>query len=290
MNGSGGLHLQGVQNFDVADTTSSAAADLTVSMILGNAGFIGGAAGGVNKLGSGTLTLTGVNTYTGNTTVQGGTLVLADNAGLTFRPGATGVTNSISGTGGTLTLDGDFYMDLTNPAALVNGSSWVLVDVGTFAWNPFTGNFTVTGGFIESSDVWTLMDGGKTWTFTESTGTLSLALAGYSGWAGPNAGGQDESADFDNDGVSNGVEYFMNSAAGFTANPALNGSNVISWTNGGNLAPGAYGTEFVVQTSNDLSVWTDVPVGSLTSNTAGLLSYTLTGTAPRFVRLKVTPN
>ena len=67
-------------------------------------------------------------------------------------------------------------------------------------------------------------------------------------------------------------------------------SLVYKWAPGGNIAPSAYGTEFVVQTSNDLSTWVDVPVGSLTSNTAGSLSYTLTGTAPQFVRLKVTPN
>lgn len=56
----------------------------------------------------------------------------------------------------------------------------------------------------------------------------------------------------------------MNSAPGFTASPALNGSNTITWPNGGNIASGAYGSEFVVQTSNDFAVWQDVLVGGLT--------------------------
>ena len=131
---------------------------------------------------------------------------------------------------------------------------------------------------------------GKTWFFTEATGELTLALAGYTGWAATDAGGQDASADFDMNGVSNGVEFFMNSAPRFTSNPSLDGTNTITWTNGDNLTPAECGTKFVVQTSNDLSVWQNVPVGGLTTNTAGSLSYTLAGPAPRFVRLQVIPN
>ena len=288
-----GYHLGTNTPFAINDATSSSATDLTVSGVLMNQTDSQAAAvGGLTKTGAGTMTLSGLNTYTGNTAVQGGTLVIADNAGLTFKIGASGVTNSISGTGTpNLTLDGDFTLDLSDPAAAVNGSSWMLVNVPTFAANPFSASFTViTAGFTEAANVWTKVDGSKTWTFTESTGTLSLALAGYSGWAATHAGGQTAVLDFDNDGTKNGLEYFMNSAAGFTANPTLNGSNTITWPNGGNTAPGAYGTEFVVQTSNDLATWVDVPAINLASNTTTLLSYTLTGAAPRFIRLKVSPN
>lgn len=85
----------------------------------------------------------------------------------------------------------------------------------------------------------------------------------------------------------------MNAAAGFTANPALNASKTVTWTNGGNIPASAYGTQYVVQTSSDLVNWTPVPVEELVTNTdgpGGSLSYTLTGTGKRFVRLKVTPN
>lgn len=76
MNGTGGIHLQGVQNFVVNDTTSNASPDLTVSMILDQPGTIGGAAGGVNKTGTGTMVLNAANTYQGATTVNAGTLRL----------------------------------------------------------------------------------------------------------------------------------------------------------------------------------------------------------------------
>ena len=57
MNGSGGIHLGGVQNFDVADVTGNSTADLTVSMVLDNGGSQGGT-GGINKTGPGTMAIT----------------------------------------------------------------------------------------------------------------------------------------------------------------------------------------------------------------------------------------
>ena len=52
--------------------------------------------------------------------------------------------------------------------------------------------------------------------------------------------------------MTNGIEYFLNAAPGFTATPSLNETDTISWTNGGNLSASGYGTDFVVQTSGDL--------------------------------------
>lgn len=99
MNGTGGMHLQGVQNFDVANTTSSAADDLVVSMELADAGLAGGT-GGVNKLGSGTMAFTRSMSYSGGTTVTAGTLRLA---------GGGGSTGTIRGT---VTVKGGAVLDL----------------------------------------------------------------------------------------------------------------------------------------------------------------------------------
>jgi hypothetical protein len=111
----------------------------------------------------------------------------------------------------------------------------------------------------------------------------------YAGWAADNADGQTADLDYDQDGVSNGVEFFMNAAPGFTVNPGLDGTNTITWINGGNIPTTEYGTQYVVQTSTDLVTWDDVVEGNLISNT-GLLSYTVTGSGKQFVRLKVMPN
>ena len=82
----------------------------------------------------------------------------------------------------------------------------------------------------------------------------------------------------------------MNAAAGFTATPGVVGGTV-TWPNGGNIASAAYGTQFVVKTSTNLTSWDPVlDTDPNLVNTAGSVSYTLpTGASKIFVRLEVTP-
>lgn len=123
----------------------------------------------------------------------------------------------------------------------------------------------------------------------------STMPSGYSNWANANVGGDPVNVDTDLDGVYNGVEYFMNTTAGFTANPPLvvtaGPTRKVTWPNGGNILPGAYGTQFRVQTSGNLATWADVPSEDPNLvNDVGSVTYTLTGAGPQFVRLVVTPN
>ena len=107
MNGTGGIHLQGVQNFDVADVTSNAAADLTVGMVLAGPGTAGGAAGGIAKSGAGTMVLTKTNTYTGATNVTQGTLVINGNISTsTLTTVDSGATLAGNGTVGKTIVNG----------------------------------------------------------------------------------------------------------------------------------------------------------------------------------------
>ena len=172
-----------------------------------------------------------------------------------------------------------------NPVSISN-SGWALytsdeIAVSAGTYKLLFGRINNAGGGNASSG--TYIDGVSL--------TQGAALPTYGSWSTANnvIGGPDQ--DSDNDGVLNGVEYFMNAAAGFTANPGLV-NNTVSWPNGGNIRSLAYGTQYVVQTSSDLVNWDDVTEAGLESNGA-TLSYTVdpvNGPAKQFVRLKVTPN
>jgi len=137
---------------------------------------------GLTKIGAGTLTLGGANTYIGNTTVNSGTLALADNAQLKFVLGATsGSNNSISGAG-TVTLDGDFVIDTSAADALSSGT-WTLENVSSLT-GAYGSTFTVVGFTDAGGDKWTKVNGSKLYTFDETTGVLTLASASaYDSWA-----------------------------------------------------------------------------------------------------------
>ena len=254
---------------------------------------------GLTKNGAGTLSLTAANIYTTNTTVNAGTLALADDAQLKFVTGATsGTNNSVTGAG-TVTIDGDFIIDttLTDATALTTGS-WTLVDASTLI-ETFGSSFTIPG-WSEASNVWTKIVGSKKYTFAESSGILTLAPAGgYSGWQSANSTAQAINLDHDNDGVSNGVEYFLGGSSnttGFTPVPGVvntAGTLSITWTKAASYT-GTYGTDFWVETSATLAnPWTNqiadpAPGFTVTFPSANEVKYTFPAGTTNFARLKVT--
>jgi hypothetical protein len=166
----------------------------------------------------------------------------------------------------------------------------------TTNWVRYTSDvFTVTtAGTYELKIAANNPEGGYLWSSAVANVVLGTGLS-YGSWATNNAGGQAANLDWDNDGVPNGVEFFMNAAPGFTSNPTLDATNKVTWINGGKIQSADYGTKFVVQTSTDLVTWDDVTEGDMDqngTNTASSLSYTLdpaNNPAKQFVRLKVTP-
>jgi autotransporter-associated beta strand protein len=179
--------------------------------------------GGLTKSGIGTLTLSGTNTYNGNTTVSDGTLELAPSGSLKFVPTAPGTTNKVTGTG-TANFNGTFNIDLANADATTDGNAWVLADVPTKDFDETT--FAVAG-FTESPEgTWEFEDGTKTWTFTESDATLRLDItaAGFANWItgfGLAVADQDPTDDPDNDGMDNLLEFVLN------GNPSVSDPSIL---------------------------------------------------------------
>ncbi|CAB3827036.1 MULTISPECIES: autotransporter domain-containing protein [Achromobacter] len=154
----GGVTLNGgalatTSSFDTARAvTLTQTADINVAAgtTLGLQGAVGGV-GNLQKLGAGTLTLTGANSY-GNTQVLAGTLVgnagsisgdLLNNASVVFNQ-ATDATYAgfVSGTGA-LVKQGAGVLTLTG----VNGQDW-RIDAGTLAASAtrYTANTTIGAG------------------------------------------------------------------------------------------------------------------------------------------------
>jgi autotransporter-associated beta strand protein len=274
--------------------TSSGSPVLTLGVADGGGSFDGVIQGtiGITKTGDGTQVLSGGNTYSGNTTINAGTLTLAAGGQLSFVLGATsGANNRVSVTeDGIAIINGNFSIDTTAADGLPGGT-WILLDAATPA-DSFGVSFQVVSGFSpDGSTKWTksLGGSGKVYTFDEETGILTLSGGtDFASWAATNAVGQTMGQDHDNDGVGNGIEYFMGlSGSGFTATPAIATNLAISWPKGASYT-GTYGTHYVIETSADLSIWDPVPETAVTID-ADSVDYTLPTTGPKgFARLKVT--
>jgi hypothetical protein len=171
----------------------------------------------LNLTGTNPVRFTAANSYSGDITLSGtasmvvdGSLGVGPASMFNFAPAASGVSNSLSGTG-SLALNGSFHFDLAN-ASTTPGSGWTIVSTATATYdNAFTiAGFTPDGSPV-GSRIWT--DG--TYEFSEATGALIIpAGPGYAGWAaangltlGVNDGAENNP---DNDGYANVLEYQLN--------------------------------------------------------------------------------
>jgi autotransporter-associated beta strand protein len=166
------------------------------------------------KQGDGKWILSGTNTYKGDTTVNGGTLVLANGGSTRFIPKSDASSNKITGNGSTITLDGALDIDLTDAATAPDDTSWLLVDVDNLD-ETFDTNFTVTGFTESPAGTWKKTSGGSLYTFTEDDGRLvksAPSSSPFETWMSTNfpdltAPDNLPGEDPDNDGVNNLAEF-----------------------------------------------------------------------------------
>ena len=260
-------------------------------------GVLSGTGGSLEKIGTGTLTLTGTNTYTGGTTISGGALqignggttgsivgdVVNDSSLVFNRSNAMTYAGVISGTGsltqagtGTTTLTGaNTYTGDTiisagtlqiDASERIADTSDLVINGGTFDLNDFdetVANLSGTGGNIDIG--------------TGGTGTLTVNQTVDQTYAGNFSG------------ASGAGQYAIikNGAATLTLTGTNSQTGVgVVWVAGGRLAVGggnAIGDSQLVVGAGEFELLSDETIGFLSMNPGGdilLNSNTLTLNTP----------
>jgi fibronectin-binding autotransporter adhesin len=135
-------------NFATTFEVGSLNTSSTFAGVIENNGL---AAAALNKVGTGTLTFTGANAYTGGSTVTAGTFaigannVLADAGAITLNGGTLAIGNGFSDTLGTLDLNANSGLSIGAGASLFFADSSVL------DWGSFT--LSIGGSFVSGSSI-----------------------------------------------------------------------------------------------------------------------------------------
>ncbi len=252
--------LNGAVILKTNSTIGSAGGTFTLNSVISDEGNGLGFA----KDGGGIVVITGTNTYKGATIVNNGRLVCKNVASL--------------GNGGALIIPNSAVVELDYLGDHVVSS----LTIAGVDKDPGVYGSSSSGAPVANQDN----------AHFAGTGTVTVpVVSGYTSWATTNGVTGGVNGDSNKDGVQNGIAYFMNNT-GLLTSPGFIG-NMVTWPNGGNLPSTEYGAakQFVVETSPNLTIWTPVDAGSLTTNTSGpggTLSYTLVPAGPKlFVRLRM---
>ncbi|KKK80070.1 hypothetical protein LCGC14_2827170, partial [marine sediment metagenome] len=181
--GTGAITVLG-STIDYADTVNVANPidlqnDVTLNVATGGAtqsGPIGETGGsfGVTKTGSGTLTLTGNNSYAGGTTINGGIIAVSADANL----GAT--TGALTFDGGDLQFGASFDLDPARAIAINAGGGKIRTNVFV---TTISQGITGAGGLVKEGTGTLTLTGGNTYSggTTVNNGTLQIGNGGTTG-------------------------------------------------------------------------------------------------------------
>lgn len=292
-NGSGGT-----RTFTVNDVSGDAASDLVISARI--------AKGTVVKQGSGTVEIAAGETGTetpASWQIADGRWVLASAASYTCVVTNT-ASNSISeysGGNGTADINGILKID-TSAVTLTSGNTWTLIDVPNLGASFDPTSFNIPG-FTQQPDglTWKKSDSTGNWSFSETTGVLTLSTGSdYETWGsqfGLAAGS--ESGDADGDGLTNFQEYAFgllpnNPASVNPITTALKPDGTFTYAR--RATPAVTGLTYKILVSTDLTNWsedTTAATGTITTDN-GVESVPVTvssswlANSKLFVRVSVT--
>ena len=186
LNQAGGTITNGTVNVDTYGMTGGALAiDGTVNAATSFAlldGIVAGTltgTGALNKIGDGTVVLAGVNSYTGGTTIDGGTVAISELGTLGVETGTTTINGGALDFGGTTQVQA--ALDQSG-GTISNG----IINVGTYG---LTGGTLAVDGIVNAATSFELVDGIVAGTLS-GTGTLNktgegtVVLAGVNGYTG----------------------------------------------------------------------------------------------------------
>ncbi|MEY4245304.1 MAG: hypothetical protein RLZZ245_2889, partial [Verrucomicrobiota bacterium] len=305
--GTGGIS-NATPNIIVA-SGATLAANRSNTLTQGTANLIAGISGGGGfaQVGSGTTEFTLPNFYTGPTTIAAGTLkvgasgVLPD-ASAVLIGNATLDAASFVESAGTLDITGNAIIKLGAGAALAFANS------STVSW--IGGTLHLTGSFVSGSSLrfGTKSNGltpsqlalvsadGFTGFVLNGNGYLTASAAiGFSSWvSGVFSNGtipadkRVASDDYDNDGVSNLMEFAIDGQDPTVANPSV--GSFFGGTLSFSKRPGTSGLTYAIEESDDLGrtdPWAELGAGSYV-NDSSTISYAVPAGQPKiFLRLRV---